>query len=112
MHMNTVHLKLKPHKCNICKKNFGRKQILQKHVKKVHDGVSRIKNKKQVETAQKGSKNVKDSKKLKMMEKEALNVSNIAGFDHENQIADKEPKIKQEIKQEVKIEPMDENTNE
>ena len=47
-----------------------------------------------------------------MTEKEALNVSNIAGFDHENQIADKEQKIKKEIKQEVKIEPMDENTNE
>ena len=110
--MNIVHLKLKPHKCDICEKKFITKQILKRHVKEVHEGVSRIKNKKQVETAQKGSKNVKDSMKLKMMEKEALNVSNIAGFDHENQIADKEQIIKQEIKQEVKIEPKGENFNE
>ena len=46
------------------------------------------------------------------MEKQALNVSNIMGFDHENQTIDKEPKIKLEIKQEVKIEPTGENFNE
>ena len=34
------------------------------------------------------------------IEKEALDVSNIMGFDHENQTIDNEPKIKQEIKQE------------
>ena len=46
------------------------------------------------------------------IEKETLDVSNIMGFDHENQTIGKEPKIKQEIKQEVKIEPMGENFNE
>ena len=46
------------------------------------------------------------------IEKQALDFSNIIGFDHENQTIDKEPKIKQEIKQEVKIEPMDQNFNE
>ena len=44
---------------------------------------------------------------LKMMEKQALDVSNINGFDHIE-----EQKIKKEIKTEVKIEPMDENFNE
>ena len=47
-----------------------------------------------------------------MLEKQALDVSNIAGFDHENQIASKKQKIKKEIKHEVKIEPMDENVDE
>ena len=37
------------------------------------------------------------------IEKEALDVSNIMGFDHENQTIDNEPKIKQEIKQESKL---------
>ena len=46
------------------------------------------------------------------MEKQALNVSNIMGFDYENQTIDKESKIKQEIKQEVKIEPTGDNFNE
>ena len=44
------------------------------------------------------------------IEKQALEFSNITGFDHENQI--KEEKIKKEIKHEVKIEPMSENFNE
>ena len=44
----------------------------------------------------------------KMLEKEALDVSNIAGFDHENKIDGEVPKIKKEIKHEVKIEPVDE----
>ena len=38
------------------------------------------------------------------MEEQALDVSNITCFDHIE-----EPKIKKEIKTEVKIEPMDEN---
>ena len=46
------------------------------------------------------------------IEKQALDVSNIKGFDYENQTIDKELKIKQEIKQEVKIEPMGQNFNE
>ena len=49
----------------------------------------------------------KNSKRMKMIEKQALNVSNIAGFDH---IV--EQNIKKEIKTEVKIEPMGENFNE
>ena len=44
-----------------------------------------------------------------MLEKEALNISNIVGFDHENEIANKEQKIKKVIKNEVKTEPVDEN---
>ena len=47
-----------------------------------------------------------------MLEKEALNISNIVGFDHENGIANKEQKIKKEIKHEVKTEPVDENITE
>ena len=84
---------------------------MRRHVKKIHDGkgqIQSLKCKKQVETAQKGSENVKDSKRMKMLEKEALDVSNIAGFDHENPIVGKEPKIKNE----VKIEPLDENIDE
>ena len=46
------------------------------------------------------------------IEKQALDVSNITGFDYENQTIDKESKIKQEIKQEVKIEPMCKDFNE
>ena len=78
---------------------FGEKSNLKKYVKS-H------------KTTQKGSKNAKDSKRLKMLEKEALDVSNIAGFDHENQIVGEEQKIKKEIKNEVKIEPVDENFDE
>merc|ERR1711884_492078 len=55
------------------------------------------------------TKNVKNSKRMKIMEKQALDISNIVGFDHENEIAGKEQKIKQEIKQEVKNEPLEEN---
>merc|ERR1712062_421629 len=50
-----------------------------------------------------------NSKRMKMLEKEALDVSNIVGFDHENEIAGKKQKIKKEIKQEVKTEPVEEN---
>ena len=49
----------------------------------------------------------KNSKRMKMIEKQALNVSNIAGFDY---IV--EQNIKKEIKTEVKIEPIDENVDE
>ena len=45
---------------------------------------------------------------MKMLEKEALDVTNIAGFDHENQIVGKVPTIKNEVKNE----PLDENINE
>ena len=48
-----------------------------------------------------------NSIRMKMMEKQALDVSNITGFDHIE-----EQKIKKEIKTEVKIEPMDENVDE
>ena len=41
-----------------------------------------------------------------------MDVSNIVGFDHENEIAHKEPKIKIEIKHDVKTEPLDENITE
>ena len=46
-----------------------------------------------------------------MLEKEALDDSNIVGFDHENEMAAKEQKIKIEIKHEVKTESVDENIN-
>ena len=49
----------------------------------------------------------KNSKRMKMMEKQALDVSNITGFDHIE-----ESKIKKEIKAEVKIEPIGENIDE
>ena len=49
---------------------------------------------------------------MKILEKEALDVSNIVGFDHENKIAGKEQKIKKQIKHEVKTEPLDENITE
>merc|ERR1712018_789290 len=48
----------------------------------------------------------KNSIGLKMMEKQALDVSNITGFDHIEQ-----QKIKKEIKTEVIVEPIDENIN-
>ena len=48
---------------------------------------------------------------MKMLEKEALDDSNIVGFDHENEMAAKEQKIKIEIKHEVKTESVDENIN-
>ena len=110
-HVKTVHDGIKDHQCEICNKKFGRLDTMKRHVKKVHDGkgqIQSLKCKKQVETALKGSKNAKDSKRMKMLEKEALDVSNIAGFDHENQIVGKVPTIKNE----VKIEPLDENINE
>ena len=44
-----------------------------------------------------------------MLEKEALDLSNIVGFDHENETAGKEQRIKKDIKHEVKTEPVDEN---
>ena len=47
-----------------------------------------------------------------MLEKEALDVSNVVGFDYENEIAAKEQKIKKEIKHEVKTKPVDENITE
>ena len=49
----------------------------------------------------------KNSKRMKMIEKQALDVSNITGFDHIE-----ESKIKKEIKTEVKIEPIGENDDE
>ena len=110
-HVKTVHDGIKDHQCKICNKKFGQLSAMRRHVKEVHDGKGRIQSlkcKKQVETAQKGSENVKDSKRMKMLEKEALDVTNIAGFDHENQIVGKVPTIKNE----VKIEPLDKNINE
>ena len=64
------------------------------------------------ETVQKGPKYTNDSLRLKIKKEQALDVSNIAGFDHENQIVGEEHKIKKEIKQEVKIEPVDVNEEE
>ena len=110
-HVKTVHDGIKDYQCKICNKKFGQLSAMRRHVKEVHDGkgqIQSLKCKKQVETAQKGSENVKDSKRMKMLEEEALDVSNIAGFDHENPIVGKEPKIKNE----VKIEPLDENIDE
>ena len=49
----------------------------------------------------------KNSKRMKMIEKQALDVSNITGFEHLM-----EQKIKKELKTVVKIEPIDENVNE
>merc|ERR1719150_2955453 len=109
-----VHEGIKNHQCQICEKKFGTSSHLNRHVKTVHvhDGVQKsqsLKLKKQVDTTLKRSKNVQNSKRMKMLEKEALDVSNIVGFDHENEIASKEQKIKKEIKHEVKTEPGDEN---
>merc|ERR1712018_437785 len=105
---------IKEHQCKICDKKFGRSETLKSHVKEVHvhDGVDQgqsLKRKKQVDNALKRSKNVKNSKRMKIIEKQALDISNIVGFDHENEIAGKEQKIKQEIKQEVKTESLEEN---
>merc|ERR1711884_627799 len=55
------------------------------------------------------TKNVKNSKRMKIMEKQALDISNIVGFDHENEIAGKDQKIKKKIKQEVKTKHLEEN---
>ena len=113
IHVKTVHDGIKDHQCKFCNKKFGRLGHMNRHVKEIHDGKSRsqsLKCKKQVETAQKGSKNAKDSKRMKILEKEALDFSNIAGFDHENKIDGEVPKIKKEIKHEVKIEPVDEGS--
>ena len=98
-------------------KKFSQSGYLKKHVKRihVHHGVDKgqsFKHKKQVDTTPKRSEGVKNSKRMKMLEKEALNISNIVGFDHENDIACKEQLIKKEIKHEVKTEPVDENMNE
>ena len=63
----------------------------------IHDEVDQsqsLKREKQVDTTLKRSKNVNNSKRMKMLEKEALDVSNIVGFDHENEMAAKEQKIK------------------
>ena len=110
-HVKTVHDGIKNHQCEICNMKFVRLSYMKRHHKKVHDGkgqIQSLKHKKQVQTAQKESENDKDSKRMKVLDKEALDVSNIAGFDHENQIVDKEPTIKSE----VKIEPLDENIDE
>merc|ERR1711879_121196 len=113
-HVKTVHDRIKSHQCKICDKKFGQSGSLNKHVKRIHvpDGVDQsqsLKRKKEVDTTQKRSKNVKNYKRMKMLEKEALDVSNIVDFDYENESAGKEQKIKKEIKQEIKTEPVDEN---
>ena len=79
------------------------------HVQNEADQSQMLECKKKVDTTHKRSKNVKNYKRMKMLEKVALDVSNIVGFDHENEIAGKEQKIKKEIKHEVKNEPVDEN---
>ena len=112
-HVKIVHEGIKDHQCKICNKKFGTSGNLKRHVKNVHvhDGVDKsrsLKRKKQVDTTHKRSNNVKNSKRMKMLEKEALDVSNIVGFDHDNEIAHKEQNIKKEIKHEVKTEPVDE----
>ena len=113
-HVKMVHEGIKNHHCKICDKKFGQLGHLNRHIKMVHvyDGVEKsqsLKLKKQVDTTHKRSKNVKNSKRMKMLEKEALDVSNIVGFDHENEIAGKDQKIRKGIKHEVKTESVDEN---
>jgi hypothetical protein len=36
-HIQSVHQKLKPHHCKICKKDFGAKTTLQYHTKTIHE---------------------------------------------------------------------------
>ena len=113
-HVKLVHEGIKDHQCQFCDKKFGRSEILKRHVKRIHihDGVDQsqsLKHIKHIDRNQKRSKNVNNSKRMRFLEKEALDVSNIVGFDHENETASKEQKIKKEIKQEIKTEPMYEN---
>ena len=39
-HYQTVHLKLKPHKCHICNKSFGMRYVLRKHIKMTHQRIA------------------------------------------------------------------------
>merc|ERR1712242_194576 len=89
-HVEMFHEGVKNHQCQLCDQKFGQLSNLKTHVKNVHvhDGVDQsrsLKRTKQVDTTHKRSKNVKNSKRMKMLEKEALDVSNIVGFDHENE---------------------------
>ena len=90
-HVKAVHEKIKDYQCDICDMKFGYKYILKRHIKGVHDGVGEIQELKHKKQVHKGSKNSKNSKRIEILEKQALDVSNFV-----------------EIKQEVKIEPMDE----
>ena len=117
IHVKTVHEGiLKDHQCQFCDQKFGQSGYLKRHVKRVHvhdrvDQSRSLLRKKHVNTTHKRSKNVKNTKRMKMLEKEALDISKIVGFDHENEIVGKEQKIKKDIKHEVKTEPVAENIN-
>ena len=39
MHINAVHLKLKPNECDLCENSFARKGDLKEHVKAVHQKI-------------------------------------------------------------------------
>jgi hypothetical protein len=43
VHVNAVHLKIKPFKCEICPKAFGRRHHLTEHVDSVHNNIRRFK---------------------------------------------------------------------
>ena len=88
-HVKTVHDGIKNHQCQICDQKFGESQNLKRHVKIGVDHSQSLKRKKQVDTTRKRSKNVNNSKRMKMLEKEALDISNIVGFNYENEIAGK-----------------------
>merc|ERR1711981_500053 len=116
-HVKVVHEGIKNHQCQICDQKFGQSGYLKRHVKRVHvhdrvDQSRSLLRKKHVDTTHKRSKNVKNTKRMKMLEKEALDISKIVGFDHENEIVGKEQKIKKDIKHEVKTEAVAENINE
>ena len=112
-HVKIVHEGIKNYQCQICEQKFSRSGKLQKHVKIIHEGIKDyqchicVKKFGQLKHLKRHVKTVHVNEGvdqgMKMMEKHALDFSNINGFDHIE-----EPKIKKEIKTEVKIETIDE----
>ena len=112
-HVKIIHEGIKDYQCHICDKKFGRSGYLKTHIKVFHEGIKDyqchicVKKFDQLRRLKKHVKTVHVhegvDQGMKTMEKHALDFSNINGFDHSE-----EPKIKKDIKTEVKIEPIDE----